>query len=41
VILWLLCGLIGAWMTQNDGRLDPGKIAQGPITLVQAFSEAS
>jgi hypothetical protein len=41
VVLWLLCGLIGAWMLQGNGTLQPGMIAMGPITLVKAFNEGS
>jgi hypothetical protein len=41
VVLWLLCGLIGAWMLRANGTLEPSMIAMGPITLVKAFNEAS
>ena len=38
--LWLLCGVIGAWM-QGSGTFELKTIAQGPITLVKAFNKAS
>jgi hypothetical protein len=40
VVLWVLCGMIGAWMLQADGDLRLKMIARGPITLVKAFHEA-
>lgn len=39
VVLWLLCGLIGAWWLDD---LDPKYwrvIARGPITLARAYNE--
>ena len=39
VLIWLVCGLAGAWML---GKLDGGHwsyIARGPLTLVQAINE--
>ncbi len=39
LLLWLLCGLIGAWMV-GDLDLDHWKkIARGPITLAAALQE--
>ncbi len=40
VVLWVLCGMIGAWMLQADGDVRLEMIARGPITLVKAFNEA-
>jgi len=36
LLLWLICGLAGAWML-GDMHWKP--IAKGPITLVKAFDE--
>ncbi len=39
VFLWLLSGLIGAWVL-DDLDLDHWKIiAQGPMTLIKAINE--
>jgi len=39
VVVWLLCGLAGAWMLHPEGELGLKPIARGPITLVEAFQE--
>jgi hypothetical protein len=38
IIIWLLCGLAGAWMMGETG-IHWKTIAKGPITLVKAFKE--
>jgi hypothetical protein len=39
VFLWVLCGVIGAWML-DDLDMDHGNvIAKGPITLAKAMNE--
>lgn len=37
--LWLLCGLIGAWMLDDLDAAHWKKIARGPITLADALNE--
>ena len=37
--LWLLCGVIGAWMLDDLNSGHAKMIAYGPITLAQALSE--
>lgn len=39
VLIWLLCGAIGAYLRDTDGTLDPKHIAWGPVTLVQVFTK--
>jgi len=39
VFLWLLCGLIGAWMLDDLDADHWKKIARGPITLAQALND--
>ena len=39
VFLWLLSGLIGAWMLDDLDADHWKKIARGPITLAQALNE--
>lgn len=36
VVIWLLCGLVGAWWTDS---LHIEKIARGPFTLIKALDE--
>ena len=40
LFLWLLCGLIGAWMMlEEDEGLRFKEVAGGPITLVRAVNQ--
>jgi len=40
LFLWLLCGLIGAWMMlDEDEELGLKAVAGGPITLIKAVNE--
>ena len=39
VFLWLLCGVIGAWMLDELDAENWKLIARGPITLVQGIQE--
>ena len=39
VFLWLLAGLIGAWMLDELDRDHWKAIARGPITLAKAVNE--
>ena len=39
VVLWLICGLVGAWMLEDDEGLRLKAVALGPVTLVKAFNE--
>lgn len=39
VSLWLICGLIGAWMLNDLGADNWKKVARGPITLAVALQE--
>lgn len=39
VSLWLLCGLVGAWMLDDLDAAHWKKIARGPITLAAALKE--
>jgi hypothetical protein len=38
VIIWLLCGVAGAWM-MGESSIHWKTIAKGPITLAKAFKE--
>jgi hypothetical protein len=38
LLLWLVCGLIGAWMLEG-GNMHLKTIARGPISLVKGFDE--
>jgi hypothetical protein len=38
IIVWFLCGIIGAWMLGQQ-RVDVGTIAGGPITLYKGFNK--
>ncbi|HEY6663089.1 MAG TPA: hypothetical protein VIZ66_09200 [Sphingomicrobium sp.] len=40
VFVWLLCGLIGAWMLDDLDAAHWQVIAKGPITLVKAFNDS-
>jgi len=40
VFIWLLCGLIGAWMLDDLDADHWQLIAKGPLTLVKAFNDA-
>lgn len=39
VFVWLLCGLLGAWMREDLDADHWKMIAKGPITLVKAINE--
>ena len=40
LFLWLLCGLIGAWMMlEEDQSLRLKAVAGGPITLIKAVNQ--
>jgi len=39
VLLWLLCGAIGAWMLDDLDADHWKKIARGPITLAAALND--
>jgi hypothetical protein len=39
VSIWLLCGIIGAWMFDELDRDHWKTVARGPITLVKAINE--
>ncbi len=39
LVLWLLCGLIGAWMLGELNTDNWKKVARGPITLASALQE--
>lgn len=39
VFLWLMCGLIGAWMLGDLDARHWKKIVRGPMTLAQGFNE--
>ena len=39
VLIWLLCGLAGAWMTEEPERPRAELIARGPLTLIDALNE--
>ena len=41
IVIWLLCGVAGAWMLGAGGDLRWKAIARGPITLVKAYNESS
>ncbi len=38
-LIWLLCGLVGAWMLDDLDRDHWKTIARGPITLAKAIHE--
>lgn len=40
IFIWLLCGLVGAWMLDDLDASHWETIAKGPITLVKAFNDA-
>lgn len=37
LLVWLLCGLAGTWMAEDEERPRLERIARGPITLVEAL----
>jgi hypothetical protein len=39
IFVWLLCGVIGAWMLDDLNRHHWKTIIRGPITLVTAVKE--
>ena len=39
VVLWLICGVAGAWWLDKLDLDHWKSIARGPLTLVEAFSE--
>jgi hypothetical protein len=39
MLLWLLCGIVGAWMLDDLDADHWKKIARGPITLAAALDE--
>lgn len=38
-VIWLLCGVIGAWMLDDLNRHHLKEIAKGPITLAKAIND--
>ena len=40
VFIWLMCGLIGAWLLDDLDLKYWKVIAKGPITLVRAYNES-
>jgi hypothetical protein len=38
VFLWLLCGVIGAWMLDDLDRQHLKEVALGPVTLADAWN---
>jgi len=39
LFVWLMCGLIGAWMLDDLDLQDWKVIARGPITLARALND--
>ena len=39
VVVWLICGLTGAWMLDGRDGLHWKAVAWGPVTLAKAFNE--
>jgi hypothetical protein len=39
LFIWLLCGIVGAWMLDDLDARHWQLIAKGPITLAKAFNE--
>jgi hypothetical protein len=39
VLLWFLCGFVGAWRLEGLDELHWKTVARGPITLIAAFNE--
>jgi hypothetical protein len=39
VFIWVMCGLIGAWMLDDLNPRYWKVVAKGPITLVRAINE--
>jgi hypothetical protein len=39
VLIWLFCGVAGAWMLDDLDSVHWKTIARGPITLVRAINE--
>jgi hypothetical protein len=37
LLVWLLCGLAGAWMVEDEDRPHLERVVRGPITLIEAF----
>ena len=40
LFIWLVCGLLGAWMLDDLDAAHWKTVAKGPITLVKAFNDA-
>jgi hypothetical protein len=40
VFIWLICGLAGSWMLDDDG-MQLRTIALGPISLVRGYNETA
>lgn len=38
--IWLLCGIVGAWMLDDLDRHHWKMIARGPLTLAKAVNES-
>jgi hypothetical protein len=39
LVVWLLCGLAGAWILDGPGHMHFKTIAKGPISLAKAYNE--
>lgn len=39
VFIWVVCGLVGAWMLGDLDSAHWKEIAKGPITLAKGFDE--
>jgi hypothetical protein len=40
IVLWLICGLAGAWRLDELDSRHWKAVARGPITLAEAFNQA-
>jgi hypothetical protein len=40
VLLWFLCGFVGAWMEDSLDRENWKLVARGPLTLADAIHES-
>lgn len=38
-LLWLVCGLAGAWMLEGRENIHWKPVVKGPITLIKAFND--
>jgi hypothetical protein len=39
LVVWLLCGLAGAWILDGPGHMRFKTIAKGPISLAKAYND--